>query len=201
MKTKTRILLSSLLSVTSLSSAPSVFANESTRDTAAAPQGSAALAAISWDEQELLARIHMFNRHVTHLSQLAIHQTHSPTVRELARKLAQEHMMLEDELMKIAHAHQFFPGQLIANLPDTTQIRQSHRDLMTRLGKLKDSAFDHLYLEAMVRLHTAEEERLSVLPAGVVDSDIRTYVERLRPLMKDHLDQSRTLLAEQASAL
>jgi predicted outer membrane protein len=143
----------------------------------------------------------MFNRHVTHLSQLALHQTHSPMVKELARKLAQDHMMLEDELVKIAHSHQFFPGQIVANLPDTAQIRQSHRDLMTRLGKLKDSAFDQLYLEAVVRLHTAEEERLSAIPAGVVDLDIRTYVERLRPMIKDHLEESRSLLAERPSAL
>lgn len=203
MKTKTRILLGSLLSVTSLSmTTTTLFAAEPASPAPDAPEGRGSTAtSITREEQELVARMHMLNRHVTHLSQLAIHQTQSPMIRELARKLAQEHMMLEDELIKIAHTHRIFPGQIVANLPDTAQIRQSHRDLMTRLGKLKDSAFDRLYLETMVRLHSAEEERLNALPAGIVDSDLRMYVERVRPMMKDHLEQSRALLAEQAFAL
>jgi predicted outer membrane protein len=201
MKTKTHILLSSLLSVTTLSVTGSVLADESSATRPLEPEGRAHAASVSKDEQELVARIHMFNRHVTHLSQLAIHQSHSPMIKELARKLAQDHMMLEDELVRIAHSRQIFPGQIVANLPDTAQIRQSHRNLMTRLGKLKDSAFDQLYLETMVRLHSVEDERLSALPVGIVDSDLRVYIERLRPMMRDHLEQSRTLLAEQGSGM
>jgi predicted outer membrane protein len=201
MKTKTRILLSSLLSVTTLSVTGSAFADESSSLRLSVSEGRAHAVSVSKDEQELVARIHMFNRHVTHLSQLAIHQSQSPMIRDLARKLAQDHMMLEDELVRMAHSRQIFPGQIVTNLPDTAQIRQSHRDLMTRLGKLKDSAFDQLYLETMVRLHSAEEERLNALPVGIVDSDLRLYVERLRPMMKDHLEQSRTLLAEQGAGM
>lgn len=196
MKIKTSILLGSVLSVTMFS--PSGVLKAAEAPVRATPDDNVLKAEETHNthDHEILARLHILNMHVIRLSQRAIYQSNSEGVKKLARKLLEDHLTLDQALMNTAIQHDFYPGRIIANMEDTPMLRQEHRDVMTRLGKLKGAAFDKLFLDTMIRIHEAERMRLETTAHDIREKDVQRYVDRVLPMMQEHAEAARSLRPE-----
>jgi putative membrane protein len=196
MRIQSHIVLGSILSVTNLSLTSNLFAAENPTPPASNAVDSTAAETHNIHDHRLIARIHMMNMHVIHISQLAVHQSESEDIKAFARKIIKEHLNLDQSLMSLAVQHDFYPGRIIANMDETTAIRQEHRDLMTRLGKLKSNAFDKSYLASIVRIHESEMQHIEATLVDIKEGDIRKFVDQMMTMAEEHLSLARTLLSQ-----
>ena len=196
MRIQSHIVLGSVLSVTNLSLTSNLFAAENPTPPASNAVDSTSAETHNIHDHRLIARIHMMNMHVIHISQLAVHQSESEDIKAFARKIIKEHLNLDQSLMSLAVQHDFYPGRIIANMDETTAIRQEHRDLMTRLGKLKSNAFDKSYLASIVRIHESEMQHIEATLVDIKEGDIRKFVDQMMTMAEEHLSLARTLLSQ-----
>ena len=196
MRIQSHIVLGSVLSVTNLSLTSNLFAAENPTPPASNAVDSTSAETHNIHDHRLIARIHMMNMHVIHISQLAVHQSESEDIKAFARKIIKEHLNLDPSLMSLAVQHDFYPGRIIANMDETTAIRQEHRDLMTRLGKLKSNAFDKSYLASIVRIHESEMQHIEATLVDIKEGDIRKFVDQMMTMAEEHLSLARTLLSQ-----
>ena len=196
MLTKSHIVLGSILSITNVSLTRDLLAAENPTLPVSSAVDSNAAETHNIHDHRLIARIHMMNMHVIHISQLAVHQSESEDIKAFAQKLIKEHLNLDQSLMTLAIQHDFYPGRIIANMDETTAIRQEHRDLMTRLGKLKSNAFDKSYLASIVRIHENEIQHIEANLVDIKEGDIRKFIDHMMTMAEEHLSLARTLSSQ-----
>ena len=120
------------------------------------------------------------------LGQLAEEKAEAPEVKNLAKRIVEDHTKAQDELKQIAQ-------QEGINLP--TDI--SHKDAMTydRLSKLSGPQFDREYSQEMVKDHQKDISEFKRAETQVKNPALKQYAQRELGTLQSHLE-----LAQHAQA-
>lgn len=121
-------------------------------------------------------------------SQLALDSDASPAVREFAQKMIEDHTKANAELRKLAESKNF-------TLPEDPSVAQ--RAELVALRALSGQPFDRMYA---ARIGEAAHENAVQLfeqaSQEVSDSDIRAYIDKTLPKLREHLEMARELRAQ-----
>jgi putative membrane protein len=120
------------------------------------------------------------------LGQLAQEKAQAPEVKNVAKRIVEDHTKAQDELKQIAQ-------QESINLP--TDI--SHKDALTydRLSKLSGPQFDREYTQEMIKDHQKDISEFKRAEASVKNPASKEYAQRELPTLQAHLE-----LAQHAQA-
>jgi putative membrane protein len=120
------------------------------------------------------------------LGQLAEEKAQAPEVKNVAKRIVEDHTKAQDELKQIAQ-------QESINLP--TDI--SHKDALTydKLSKLSGPEFDREYTKEMVRDHQKDISEFKRAETQVKNPASKEYAQRELPTLQAHLE-----LAQHAQA-
>lgn len=105
------------------------------------------------------------------------------TVRELARRIVQHHLLVSAELAPIVRGTGVTP-------PESTDAE--HVAAQSRLAALRGDAFDAAFLDEISTVHTKGIELLERIANTAADRDLRRWAERHLPAMREHLTLTQT---------
>jgi putative membrane protein len=120
-----------------------------------------------------------------HLGQLAQQQAAEQGIKDYGQMLAQDHTKDYDTLTAVA-------GKIGADVPKG--IDAAHNKMIDPMAKLKGKAFDHRYLQAMVKGH---EEAIAKYKKEAENGDnaaLKSYASSALPTLQTHLEKAQDLM-------
>jgi putative membrane protein len=146
--------------------------------------------------------------HLHHVNQMEItlgkeaQRQGTAKVKDYASTLINDHQTADKDLTAFAKAHHL--TTIPADKPMTDADRQDQKDMttaMAHLKTLKGAEFDKDYLNMMVSDHDKELTKIDVAISGATDSDLKSLLQSVKPVLQRHADQARDLQkSPQASA-
>ena len=113
-----------------------------------------------------------------------------PEVRAFGERMVRDHEQANEKLRAAAEE---------AGIPLPTAMRDEHRQKLEELTGLRGEAFDRRYVELMLDDH-ADEVAEFTQQAEAGDSPIDRWAEQTLPTLREHLDEARKLVREEAGA-
>jgi len=113
------------------------------------------------------------------LSKLAIKKGHDKRIRNSGAMMIKDHAKTGNRLQLIAKTKKI-------TLPVT--IDSIERKNITNLQKLSGTAFDHAYLDVMIREHEANIKLFQTASKQLMDPDLRLYAAKNLLVFKRHLE-------------
>ena len=111
------------------------------------------------------------------LGKLALEKGTSPTVKEFAQKMVDDHSKANDELKKVAANK---------NMELPTEIDSDHKKTYDKLAKLSGADFDKAYMDEMVKDHDKDVAEFQTESKAAKDRDVRNLTNKLLPTLKNH---------------
>lgn len=140
-----------------------------------------------------LRTLHHDNQTEMALAQLAMERATRPEVRRYARRLFRDHRIADDRVADVAQQLGISLDVLPLMGPDDPrQVRM--RELLLEMQQLEGEAFDHAYLEEMVRSHRHHIRLLAGLRRQADAEEVRALITLLVPILEQHLQLGRSLL-------
>lgn len=119
------------------------------------------------------------------VAQLAAAKATDPQVKSFASMLVDHHTAANNELVKIANARQ-------VELPPAPK-RALRRDI-EKLGKKDGAEFDREFVrEVGIEAHEKDIKMFEKAREDVKDPELKAFVEKTLPVLRDHLAQARKL--------
>jgi len=118
------------------------------------------------------------------LSKLAEKNAKSGEVRRFAEHMVQDHSSNNRELEKIA---------MKENVALPKELDREHAALRDKLASLKDENFDKAYIDAMRTDHQKMEDLLKASAGTVSSNDLRTFINKTKPVVEAHLREAQKL--------
>ena len=152
-------------------------------------------------DAKIIAHLHHVNQMEISLAQVA-QKSGSANVKDYAKTLLSDHQSADKDLTAFAKTHKLMA--IPADKPMTDADRQDDKDMttaMAHLKTLKGAEFDKEYLNMMVTGHDKELTKIDVAISGAADSDLKSMLQSVKPVLQRHADQARDLQkSPQASA-
>jgi len=127
------------------------------------------------------------------IARLAESKASSPDVRELATTLARDHSKANDELVRLANSKKV---ELPAAPP------HGKRKDIEKMAKLSGSEFDHRFLrEVGIKNHEEDIRKFEQESAKAKDADLRAWVDKTLPTLREHLAMAQKMPAAEASKM
>jgi putative membrane protein len=121
------------------------------------------------------------------LGQLATEKASNPKVKEFGERMVTDHGKANDELKTLAASkHITLPTKLSAK-------DQATKD---RLSKLSGSAFDHAYVNDMVKDHQADAAAFHKTATTAQDPDIKAWATKTGSVVDEHLEMAQDIQKE-----
>lgn len=112
------------------------------------------------------------------LGQLAMEKGTSPTVKEFAKRMVDDHGKANDELKEIASKK---------NFPLPTDLDTKDKATYDKLSKLTGDAFDKAYMDAMVKDHDADvKDFKKEASLASADPDLKAFAEKTVKVLEEH---------------
>ena len=150
---------------------------------------------------KIISHLHHVNQMEINLGQVA-EKSGSAHVKDYAKTLVSDHQSADKDLTAFAKQHKLMT--IPADKPMTDADRQDDKDMttaMAHLKTLKGAEFDKQYLSMMVSGHDKELTKIDVAISGATDSDLKSMLQSVKPVLQRHADQARDLQkSPQASA-
>ncbi len=118
------------------------------------------------------------------MGQLAQQNGRSAAVKRFGQQMANDHGRANQEMMALAQQKQITP-------PST--MGAAHQSIYDDLAKLRGSAFDRAYAQAMVRDHEEDLRLYREEAANGTDPDVKAFAARHVPLLQEHLRMAQRL--------
>jgi putative membrane protein len=150
-----------------------------------APVPAAAAARLSAADQQFVAVAAGAGLYEVEIARLAASRATNPQVRSYAQMLVEHHTANNNELIALVSAkgHRIGPG-----LPPTLQQR------VTALSALSGAAFDREFIRMTgVQDHTSAIAAFERGRTSVTDSDLRAYIDKSLPTLRQHLQAAQAL--------
>lgn len=122
------------------------------------------------------------------LGELASRRARHTVVRELARRMADDHRTTSERLVAMVAPLRLGP------LPDAPSA--VHKALALQLEDADPADFDRLYVDAQVRDHEDHIRLLEMQRSSGDHSELRKFAADLLPMVREHLQQLRALAQE-----
>jgi putative membrane protein len=118
------------------------------------------------------------------VAQLVLQRSQDQSVRDFAQKMITDHGYAESTLLPIAQRENV----------QASPLTEQHRALIDRLGSLTGPAFDHAYVDAMVREHAMMIQELNAQLTHGLSQQISAWVQNTRPTVLQHSQIAQQLL-------
>jgi putative membrane protein len=143
------------------------------------------------DDQEFVTKASGAGLAEVNLSNLALRKAASADVKRFARRMVDDHMRMNTDLLRIADRKQLSPAK---------EMDKKHQDASDKLAKLDGADFDHEYLSAMVADHKEAVDLFQKVAKDGKDADLKAFADRALPAIKDHLKMAQDLSGKAADA-
>lgn len=117
------------------------------------------------------------------LGQTAQQKASSSAIKELGKKIEQDHTQAGNELAALAKAKN-------VSLPTDTG---GEKVIIDKVSSLSGAAFDKAYLKAMVRDHKKDVKEFQHESAVGIDSDVKAFAAKTLPTLQEHLRMAEDL--------
>ena len=118
------------------------------------------------------------------MGQLAQRNGRSPAVKRFGQMMVSHHGRSNQEMMALAQQKQITPP---------SSIGAEHQRIYDDLSKLRGSAFDRAYAQAMVQDHQEDLRQYQEEAANGTDPDVKAFAARHVPLLQEHLRMAQRL--------
>ncbi len=116
------------------------------------------------------------------LGELAIERTGTQAVRDFARRMVVAYSQGAKEVKELAERK---------GIACPTELDEKHQETVERLGELSGPDFDKAYMTEMVEAHERDIKAFENEGATGRDRDIRKWVSRTLPRLREHLEVAR----------
>jgi putative membrane protein len=117
----------------------------------------------------------------TRLGRLALERGTTSEVRELGRRVVEDHAEAKEELSRIAEVKD-------VGLPRRPERRS--RKLLARLARLSGGEFDREYLQATIEEHRRSLARFRERAKNATYPDVRVFAGRTATVLERHLERA-----------
>ena len=107
-------------------------------------------------------------------------------VKAFAQKMIVEHGRSNEELQRIVTAK---------GLAFPTALDEARQEEVDRLQEAAAPQFDRVYVNQMIQDHQKTIAMFEAAQATLQDQDVRTYVTKMLPALRQHLEQAKRLLS------
>jgi len=121
------------------------------------------------------------------LGQLATEKASNPKVKEFGQRMVTDHGKANDELKTLAASK---------NITLPTKLSAKNQATKDRLSKLSGSAFDHAYINDMVKDHQADSAAFHKAPNTAQDPDIKAWANKTGAVVDEHLKMAQDIQKE-----
>lgn len=111
------------------------------------------------------------------LGQTAQQKASSAAVKELGKKIEQDHTQAGTELSALAKAK---------NVPLPADAG-GEKAMMDKMSSLSGTAFDKAYTKARVRDHKKDVKEFEREATNGIDSDVKAFAAKMLPILREHL--------------
>lgn len=119
------------------------------------------------------------------LGQLATQKAQSDDVKKFGQRMVDDHQKAEQDLEGVASKD---------NLTLPKQPNAAQKAEQQRLEKLSGAAFDHAYMQMMVKDHMKDvAEFKKEANSSSANSDLRDFAKRTYPTLEDHLTNAKAV--------
>ena len=164
----------------------------------------------SVDDAAIFAMLERANTNEIELGELAARTGQSSDVRDLGKRIAEDHTKGRQKARDLATRIGVTPGKpmdpmkemkdsSMAKYPGDTAgkarpPKESHEALMTRLRGLKGTEFDVAFVGKMVEAHQKMIDQVDnkLIPAAK-NAELKQFLTDMKPTLQSHLDQARAL--------
>ena len=120
------------------------------------------------------------------LGQMAVQKASSDEVKLFGARMMQDHLRASEELGKLT---------IQEGLRETGELSMPHQLIQRMLSQLSGKEFDKAYMAFMVRDHIKVIGDWEQRSPTLADSRVKHWIAGLLPVLKDHLEQGRTIAA------
>lgn len=124
------------------------------------------------------------------LGQLATEKASNPKVKDFGQRMVTDHGKANDELKALAEQK---------NITLPTKLNAKDQATKDRLSKLSGSAFDHAYINDMVKDHQADSVAFHKQATSGQDSDIKAWAAKTGAVVDEHLKMAQDIQKELGS--
>lgn len=136
---------------------------------------------------DTLKQIHQINLLEIHLANTALKNTKDPEVTEFAHRMIKDHSAADEKTERVALTRGIeLPG---------FQPSAEERATMKRLQKLKGTAFDAAYMDAMKSGHQAAIQFLTSADLTMQDRGVKSLISEILPTVRHHERMATTIAA------
>jgi putative membrane protein len=121
------------------------------------------------------------------LGQLATEKASNPKVKEFGQRMVTDHGKANDELKTLAASK---------NITLPTKLSAKNQATKDRLSKLSGSAFDHAYINDMVKDHQADSAAFHKAANTAQDPDIKAWATKTGAVVDEHLKMAQDIQKE-----
>jgi len=121
------------------------------------------------------------------LGQLATEKASNPKVKEFGQRMVTDHGKANDELKTLAASKKI-------TLP--TKLSAKNQATKDRFSKLSGSAFDHAYINDMVKDHQADSAAFHKAANTAQDPDIKAWATKTGAVVDEHLKMAQDIQKE-----
>lgn len=141
-------------------------------------KSSTAAATLATSDKEFLMDVARANVAEIELGKLAEQKGANTAVKDFGSRMVRDHAALNGQLDRIAS-----PFHL--TLPTT--ITGADREQEAKLENLSGQAFDHAYVQAMLKDHEADVKLVQEKAATAPTPAVKSFAEHILPTLEDHL--------------
>ena len=154
---------------------------------ATAPASSAAMqdtSKLTADDRQFVAQAAEGGMVEVQLGQLAQEKGQSEAVKQLGQTLVNDHQQANQQLQSIAQAKQI-------DIPSS--LDQQHQQKISQLQSKSGAAFDHAFIQEVIKDHTKDVAEFRTQSNKTQDSALKDFTSSTLPTLENHLQ-----LAKQA---
>lgn len=120
------------------------------------------------------------------LGQMAIQKASSDEVKQFGGRMMQDHLKASEELGKLTTQE---------GIRETGELSMPHQRIQRMLSQLSGMDFDKAYMAFMVQDHIKLIGDWEQRSPTLADPRVKHWIAGLLPVLKDHLEQGRTIAA------
>jgi putative membrane protein len=121
------------------------------------------------------------------LGQLATEKASNPKVKEFGQRMVTDHGKANDELKTVAASK---------NITLPTKLNAKNQATKDRLSKLSGSAFDHAYINDMVKDHQGDAAAFHKAATTAQDPDVKAWATKTGAVVDEHLKMAQDIQKE-----
>ena len=152
----------------------------------------AKMSKLTGDELQIVAHVHNVNQLEIDLGKLAEKHALSAAVKDYGKMLVNDHQQNDKDLNALVKKHdQKIPKETLSDADKTD--KKDMDAAVKRLKGMKGADFDREFINMMVQGHEKELVRADSAVAMIQASDLKTFVNDMKPVLQRHADQARDL--------